>query len=125
MASLFYPFSAILLGNGGGSTTYTGPSYLCNGGRVNENQAIKAAFNATQVGAGSLNGRVEGSWDNTNWITLGSMSALAAAGARAELVTLAPAAPYMRVVITPGGGATFTGAHVAIVSTEGLLVQLA
>lgn len=120
----FYPYSATLLGDGGGSITYTGPTYRINNGNPGPaSQLIQAQFNVSQidgVGAGTVDAEVQGSWDNATWTTLASMTQLTAEGSVAELQEIASAAPYLRVKVTPGGDATFHAAHIAIISTNGI-----
>lgn len=122
MASAFYPIVSFLLAVSAAIlVTTTTTAKTISGVQQDPNQGAKISFNLTQVGAGTVDARVEGSWDNSNWITLASMTQLAAAGARAQLVDPTCIAPYMRVVVTLGSTATVaTGARIGIVSTSGI-----
>lgn len=123
MPSSFYPFLAdLILTTTLTAATLTGDTKTVKGVVNNENQQTKASFSLTQVNTGGVAGIIQGSWDGgTTWVTLATMTPLAAAGARAQLVDLPVVAPKCRAVLTLSGAANVAiGARVAIVSTNGV-----
>ncbi len=70
-----------------------------------QDQSFVAVFNLIAAGGSSptLDAVVETSWDQVTWFTAASMTQLAGAGTKKQLVAAAIMGPYARVVVTPGG----------------------
>ena len=94
----------------------TGGAYLVRDSQADDvrssSQGWAAVLQGTMAGSSSptIDGVVQGSWDGgTTWGTIASFTQVTAAGAIHEVKQIPFPAPQMRMKVTSGGDATFTG----------------
>jgi hypothetical protein len=92
------------------TTTTEGTSFKIRGRHddtADASQPFHAVFELTAADGTSptLDATVETSWDGTTWHTVASMTQLAGAGTKKQIVTADVLGLYVRGVVTPGGTA--------------------
>ena len=113
------------------TTATTGTSYKVRGRQddtSDASQPFHAVFELIASGGTSptLDAALETSWDGTTWHTVASMTQLAGAGTKKQIVSADLVGPFVRAVVTPGGTAapSVTGA-VRLVSGAGFQSEAA
>ena len=113
------------------TTATTGTAYKVRGRQddtSDASQPFHAVFELTASGGTSptLDAALETSWDGTTWHTVASMTQLAGAGTKKQIVSADLVGPFVRAVVTPGGTAapSVTGA-VRLVSGAGFQSEAA
>ncbi len=113
------------------TTTTAGTSYKLRGRQddtADASQPFHAVFELTAAGGTSptLDAALETSWDGATWHAVASMTQLAGAGTKKQIVSADLVGPFVRGVATPGGTAapSVTGT-VRLVSGAGFLSEAA